>query len=67
MTTSPTIDKPKFRGLPDTTKDNPISKEKEIEEKDIIDYYYNPNLECTCEAIFDDTHRSYCKRRQRPK
>jgi hypothetical protein len=35
-------------------------------EKEIIDYYYNPNLECTCEAIFNDTHRSYCKRRQRP-
>jgi len=39
-----------------------MKKEKE----EIIDYYYNPNLECTCEAIFDDTHRSYCKRRIRP-
>ena len=36
-------------------------------EQEIIDYYYNPNLKCTCEAIFDDTHRNYCKRRQRPK
>jgi hypothetical protein len=40
---------------------------KETEKKEIIDYYYNPNIECNCEAIFDDTHRSYCKRRQRPK
>ena len=40
--------------------------EQELKEE-IIDYYYNPNVECTCEAIFDDTHRSYCKRRIRPK
>ena len=33
----------------------------------IEDYYYNPNEECTCEAIFADTHRSYCRRRCRPK
>lgn len=26
-----------------------------------------PNLECTCEAIFADTHKSYCRRRVRPK
>lgn len=39
-------------------------EEKELKEE-IIDYYYNPNVECTCEAIFDDTHRSYCKRRIR--
>lgn len=32
-----------------------------------IEYYYNPNLECTCEAIFADTHRSYCKRRVKPR
>ncbi len=36
-------------------------------EKEIIDYYHNPNLECTCEAIFADTHRSYCKQRERPR
>ncbi len=35
--------------------------------QEIIDYYYNPNLECTCEAIFADTHRAHCKRRVRPK
>ena len=34
-------------------------------ENDMIDYYYNPNAECTCEAIFDDTHRNYCHRRNR--
>ena len=34
-------------------------------EEEIIDYYYNPNLECTCNAIFSDTHRGYCKRRVR--
>ena len=34
---------------------------------DIKDYYYNPNVECNCKAIFTDTHRAYCKRRQRPK
>jgi len=32
---------------------------------EIMDYYYNPNVECTCEAIFADTHQSYCKRRNR--
>ena len=36
-------------------------------EKEIIDYYYDPNVKCTCEAIFQDTHRSYCKRRNKPK
>ena len=35
--------------------------------EEIIDYYYNPTLKCTCGAIFDDTHRAYCHRRQRPK
>lgn len=39
---------------------------KNKEDEGIIDYYYNPNLECTCEGIFADTHRGYCKRRQRP-
>ena len=39
---------------------------KTVEQGEIIDYYYNPNVECTCEAIFADTHRSYCKRRIRP-
>ena len=34
-------------------------------QKEITDYYYNPNIECTCEALFDDTHRAYCKRRVR--
>jgi hypothetical protein len=29
----------------------------------IEEYYYNPNLVCTCGAIFADTHRNYCKRR----
>jgi len=38
-----------------------------IDKQEIIDFYYNPELECTCEAIFADTHRSWCKRRQRPK
>jgi len=38
-----------------------------IVEEEVIDYYYNPNVECTCEAIFADTHRGYCKRRIRPK
>ena len=33
----------------------------------IIDYYYNPNVECTCEGLFADTHRNHCKRRVRPK
>ena len=42
-------------------------KNKKIKQKEIIDYYYNPNLECTCNAIFPDTHKSYCKRRMRPK
>ncbi len=38
-------------------------------DKEIIDehYYYDPNVECTCEAIFDDTHGCYCKRRIKPK
>ena len=31
-----------------------------------IEYYYNPNVECTCNGIFADTHRSYCKRRIKP-
>jgi len=44
----------------------PAQKIKEVE-KEIIDYYYNPNIECTCGAIFDDTHRGWCKRRVRPK
>lgn len=35
--------------------------------EEVVDYYYNPNVECTCEAIFADTHRSYCRRRIRPK
>ena len=35
--------------------------------KEITDYYYNPNIECTCEAIFADTHRECCKRRNRPR
>jgi hypothetical protein len=35
-------------------------------QEEIIDYYYNPNVECTCGAIFADTHRGYCKRRVRP-
>lgn len=43
------------------------AKQEEIIDNQIKDYYYNPNLECTCGAIFADTHRSYCKRRQRPK
>ena len=34
--------------------------------KEIIDYYYNPNVECTCNAIFNDTHKITCKRRIRP-
>ena len=38
---------------------------KEDEEKEIIDYYYNPNVKCTCGAIFNDTHRGYCRRRNR--
>ena len=33
--------------------------------REIIEYYYNPNVPCTCEALFDDTHRSYCKRRNK--
>jgi len=41
--------------------------EKNKSKKGIIDYYYNPNVECTCGAIFDDTHRISCKRRIRPK
>lgn len=36
-------------------------------DEEIKDYYYNPNIECTCEAVFADTHRSYCKSRIRPK
>ena len=46
-----------------------ILKKMETKQKqeEIIDYYYNPNLECTCEAIFADIHRGYCKRRIRPK
>lgn len=36
-------------------------------EEQTIDDYYNPDVECTCEAIFADTHRSYCKRRVRPR
>jgi len=36
------------------------------EEEEIIDYYYNPNVECTCNAIFADTHRAWCHRRHRP-
>jgi len=44
-----------------------IQMEKNKKElKEIIDYYYNPNVECTCEAIFGDTHRITCKRRKRP-
>jgi hypothetical protein len=39
-------------------------KEQQSEIIDIPSYYYNPNIECTCKAIFADTHRSYCKRRQ---
>mgnify|MGYP003395264083 CR=1 FL=1 len=39
----------------------------ENKKEEIIDYYYNPNVECTCEAIFADTHGGYCKRRIRPK
>jgi len=31
---------------------------------EVEEYYYNPNLECTCGAIFADTHRGYCKRRK---
>ena len=42
------------------------SKAKQKKRK-IIDFYYDPNLECTCEALFDDTHRSHCKRRIRPR
>lgn len=40
-------------------------KNKTVKEEEIIDYYYNPNLECTCESIFADTHRGYCRRRIR--
>jgi len=40
---------------------------KEKKEEEIVDYYYNPNVKCTCPAIFDDTHRSWCHRRNRPK
>lgn len=39
---------------------------KKVDEE-TIDYYYNPNVECTCKALFADTHRSYCRRRIRPK
>lgn len=44
-----------------------LGKEQKLK-KEIIDYdyYYNPNVKCTCEAIFGDAHRSYCKRRIRP-
>lgn len=38
-----------------------------MKNQQVEDYYYNPNVECTCEAIFADTHRGYCKRRVRPK
>jgi len=38
---------------------------KYCEYHEIIEYYYNPNVPCTCEAIFADTHRDYCKRRSR--
>ena len=41
-------------------------KIQNIQKEEKIDYYYNPNVKCTCEAIFADTHRSYCRRRQRP-
>jgi len=34
---------------------------------DIIDYYYNPNVKCTCKAIFADTHKGWCHRRIRPR
>lgn len=33
--------------------------------EEVIDSYYNPNVPCTCEAIFADTHRAYCKRRNK--
>lgn len=42
-----------------------MGRKKKLEET--IDYYYNPNIECTCEALFADTHREHCKRRIRPK
>ncbi len=32
----------------------------------VVDYYYNPEFECTCGAIYADTHRSWCKTRIRP-
>lgn len=42
-------------------------KEKPIVDYPCVDYYYNPNVECTCGGIFADTHKGYCKRRQRSK
>ena len=50
-------------------RNNKITKErvKDSEVKEIIDYYYNPNLKCTCEARFADTRRDYCHRRIRPR
>ena len=46
-----------------------MGKVKLITKKEIIEYqyYYNPNVECTCEAIFADTHRIHCKRRNKPR
>ena len=40
-----------------------ITKLKQKLRKDIIEYYYNPNVPCTCEGLFADTHRESCKRR----
>lgn len=46
---------------------NPSQTSKEEKILNIEEYYYNPNLKCTCGGIFADTHRSYCKRRNIPK
>jgi len=44
-----------------------MKKKKIIDKQKIIEFYYNPNVECTCGAIFADTHRNHCKRRIRPR
>ena len=33
--------------------------------KNVIEYYYNPNVPCSCEGLFADTHRNSCKRRSK--
>ncbi len=42
-----------------------VIKLKQKLRRGVIEHYYNPNVPCTCEGLFADTHRIGCKRRSK--